>query len=417
MKLRLGLAVALTLFVAACAERPVTPPVVTPPPSTPPVTPVTPPAETPNPVPQAARLSNLPGWQTSDAFIALEALRATCIYKHGRQYGDICAAMTGQDFQSPDEIRDFLDSHLQIVAIDGSGTMTGYFVPDYDGSYIQSDEFSQPVRPRPADLVYVAGSQMTPAQTTAKVAARKVGDTYVPYYTRADIEQMPVTTAYYMRPEDYFYMQLQGSGFLHMPDGKQVYAAYSADNGQPFVGIAKTMVQQGYLTSSQTSGDNIHAWLASHRGPDAQAVMNTDPRYAFFAIQPDQTEPQGAAGISLPPGSAIAIDPAFHDLGDLFWLDASVGGNALDNAYPVYDRLVSALDTGGAIKGNIRADLYVGHGRPRDRAGHRGRPHQARAAYVEDRAVHRQLSSEELYEKAMPIRKNAKHAEHPPTRR
>ena len=367
-KLRNGLALGLVLFVAACAEHPVTPPVVTPP-VTPPVTqPVTPPA-VPNPVPEAIRLDTLPGWATSDAFIALEALRATCNYKHGRQYADVCTAVAAQEFQTPDEIKAFLDSHLQleVAPVPGAtGTLTGYFVPDYDAVYAPTAEFSQPVRPRPADLVTVAGSQMTPPQTATKVAARKVGSTYVAYYARADIEQMPVTAAYYMRPEDYFFMQLQGSGFLHMPDGKQVYAAYSADNGQPFVGIAKVMVQQGLLASNQTSGDNIHAWLAAHRGPDAQAVMNADPRYAFFAIQPDQTEPLGAAGIPLPPGSAVAIDPAFHDLGDLYWLDAAVGGNALDNAFPVYQRMVSALDTGGAIKGDVRADLYVGHG---DRAG------------------------------------------------
>jgi membrane-bound lytic murein transglycosylase A len=169
-----------------------------------------------------------------------------------------------------------------------------------------------------------------------------------------------------MRPEDYFFMQLQGSGFLDLPDGKRVYAAYAADNGLPFVGIAKVMVEKGILASNQTSGDNIHAWLAAHRGAEAQAVMNANPRYGFFAIQPNQTEPLGAAGLPLPPGSAVAIDPAYHDLGDLFWVDASVGGNALNNAFPVYQRMVSALDTGGAIKGNIRADLYVGHG---DRAG------------------------------------------------
>jgi membrane-bound lytic murein transglycosylase A len=150
-----------------------------------------------------------------------------------------------------------------------------------------------------------------------------------------------------------------------MPDvagqpGQRVYAAYAADNGQPFVGIAKVMVADGYLAANQTSGDNIHAWLAAHRGPDATAVMNADPRYAFFAIQPNQTEPLGAAAIPLPPGSAIAIDPAYHDLGDLFWLDGEAG--TLSDAFPLYQRLVAALDTGGAIKGNVRADLYVGHG-------------------------------------------------------
>jgi len=364
---RFGLAVSLvlTLLVAACAERPATPPVVTPPPVTPPAQPEQPSQPyLPTPVPEGSRLSDLPGWDATDPFVALEALRSTCAYKQGRQYASVCAAMAQQDFESSEQIFAFLNAHLQIEKLDGAGLMTGYFVPDYDAAYTPDAEFSQPVRPRPADLVYVAGSQLTPPSTAAKVAARKVGDAYVPYYTRAEIEQMPVTTGYYMRPEDYFFMQLQGSGFLDMPDGKRVYAAYAADNGQPFVGIAKVMVQKGYLAQNETSGDNIHAWLADHRGPEATEVMNANPRYGFFAIQPDQTEPLGAAGLPLPPGSAIAIDPAFHDLGDLFWVDASAG--SLSDAFPAYDRMVAALDTGGAIKGNIRADLYVGHG---ERAG------------------------------------------------
>lgn len=355
---------ALALLVTACAETPSTPPVVTPPttPTTPPVTPpvTQPPVPTVNPVPVEKRLSTLPGWEDTDAFIALEALRATCTYKKGRQYAAICATLATQEFDSPDQIKDFLNRNLQVVPLDGQGTLTGYYVPDYAANYVQTDEFSQPVRPKPADLVIIPGAQLTPASAAAKIAARKVGDKYVPYYVRADIEMMPVMTGYYMRPEDYFYMQLQGSGFLDMPDGRRVYAAYAADNGQPFVGIAKVMVQRGYLASNETSGDNIHQWLADHRGPEATDVMNANPRYAFFAIQPDQIEPNGAAGLPLPPGSAIAVDPSLHDLGDLFWIDAKAG--TLNGAFPEYHRLVSALDTGGAIKGNIRADLYVGHG-------------------------------------------------------
>ncbi len=374
MNWRHGLALGLVLFAAACAERPSS--VVTPPTGHPqnPSNPANPPsAEISTPVPEASRLSNLPGWDQSDAFVALEALRATCNYKKGRGYASVCQAMAGQDFNSPDDVKTFLLRNLQIAPVDGQpaelgapGTLTGYFVPDYDAMTVPSAEFSQPVRLRPDDLVYVSGAQMTPVQSGAKVAARKVTGKYVPYYTRADIEQQPAQSPYYMRPEDYFFMQLQGSGFLDLPDGKRVYAAYAADNGQPFVGIARVMVDRGILASNQTSGDNIHSWLAAHRGPDAQDVMNADPRYTFFAIQTNQTEPNGAAGQPLPPGSAIAVDPGYHDLGDLFWLDAHVGGNALSDAFPAYQRMVSALDTGGAIKGNIRADLYVGHG---DRAG------------------------------------------------
>ena len=370
----------LLLLVAACAQAPMTPPGVTPPPTKPvPGQPQPPISTAENSVPLDKRLSNLPGWDDSDAFIALEALRATCTYKKGRQYAPVCAAMAGQDFDSPEQIKDFLNRHLQVELLTGAptpgastlapstpapsareGTLTGYYVPDYEADYVQTPEFSQPVRPKPDDLVIIPGSQLTPPSTAAKIAARKVGDVYLPYYTRADIEQMPVMTGYYMRPEDYFYMQLQGSGFLDMPDGKRVYAAYAADNGQPFVGIAKVMVARGYLAANETSGDNIHQWLADHRGAEAADVMNANPRYAFFAIRPDQTEPNGAAGLPLPPGSAIAVDPSLHDLGDLFWLDAKAG--TLNGAFPAYQRLVSALDTGGAIKGNIRADLYVGHG-------------------------------------------------------
>jgi membrane-bound lytic murein transglycosylase A len=360
-----ALPVAALWLLAACAEAPQIS--VAPPNPAPPVTPVAPPeTQGPNPVPPAVRLSTLPGWDRTDAFIALEALRSTCAYRKGRQYADVCRAMAAQDFESPGQIKDFLNSHLQVEAIPGTGTLTGYFVPDYEATTTPTGDFTQPVRGRPADLVYVPGSQMTPAQPAAKVAARRAGGLYVPYYSRAEIERQPATADYYMRPEDYFFMQIQGSGFLDTPDGRRVYAAYAADNGLPFVGIARTLVERGDLAPGQTSGDAIHAWLAAHRGAEAQSVMNADARYIFFSINPNQAEPDGAAGVALPPGSAVAVDPAYHDLGDLLWISATAGDNALDGAFPAYQRLVSALDTGGAIKGNIRADLYVGHG---DRAG------------------------------------------------
>jgi len=356
VRLRSGFALGLlALLVVACAERPVTPPVVTPP-----KTPEAPPVYLPTPVPEGARLSDLPGWENTDPFIAIEALRATCQYKKGRQYAPVCADMARQDFETPQQIMAFLNVHFRVEKVEGQGLLTGYFVPDYDAQLTPDAEFSQPVRTKPADLVYVPGSQMTPASSAPKVAARKLGDLFVPYFTRAEIEQLPANAQYYMRPEDYFFMQLQGSGFLDLPDGKRVYAAYAADNGWPFVGIAKTLTERGILDKTQTSGDNIHAWLAAHRGPEATEIMNTNPRYGFFAIQPDQTEPVGASGLALPSGSAIAIDPTQNDMGDLFWIDADAG--ALKDSFPAYQRMVAALDTGGAIKGKIRADLYVGHG-------------------------------------------------------
>ncbi len=164
-----------------------------------------------------------------------------------------------------------------------------------------------------------------------------------------------------MRPEDLFYLQIQGSGVLSFPDGRHMKAAYTADNGKPFVAIARPMVNLGLLGGAGASGDNIRAWLAAHRGAQAQAVMWLDPRYVFFNVAPDDgREPPGAAGVPLPPGRAIAIDPGRHAYGELFWIDASAP--TLTGAAKTYRRTVVALDTGAAIRGEVRADLYIGSG-------------------------------------------------------
>jgi membrane-bound lytic murein transglycosylase A len=125
------------------------------------------------------------------------------------------------------------------------------------------------------------------------------------------------------------------------------------------------MRQRGLLPANNTSGEAIRGWLADHRGEKAAEIMRLNPRYVFFRLEADDgADPQGAAGISLPAGHAIAVDPAFHAYGEAVWIDASAP--TLAGAFPVYRRLVMALDTGGAIKGEVRADLYLGRG---DEAG------------------------------------------------
>jgi len=164
-----------------------------------------------------------------------------------------------------------------------------------------------------------------------------------------------------MRPEDLFFLQIQGSGVLEFPDGRRTRALFDTVNGAPFVAIAASMRRQGLLAANQTSGDAIRAWLAAHRGPDADTVMRLNPRYVFFRLAPDDgREPAGAAGVALPAGRAVAIDPAEHAMGELLWLDGEAP--TLSGAFPVYRRLVMALDIGGAIKGAARADLYLGRG-------------------------------------------------------
>ena len=136
---------------------------------------------------------------------------------------------------------------------------------------------------------------------------------------------------------------------------------FDGHNGQPFAGIATPMRDRGLLPGDNTSGQAIRQWLADHRGEEAEAIMRLNPRYVFFRTAPDDgLDPAGAAGIPLPAGRAIAVDLTRNVLGEPFWIEASAP--MLSGAFPSYRRLVMALDTGGAIKGETRADLYIGLG-------------------------------------------------------
>jgi membrane-bound lytic murein transglycosylase A len=333
-------AVLAAATAAACAPLPASPPpgppIVRGPEAPPPVRGQQPPAL----VVQGEPLSSLPGWAEEDHRAAFEAFRTTCARAPALQAA--CASARQAGALSAPEARAWLEARFVAQPVQpeagGSGLLTGYFAPEYQARDRPDAEFSAPVRPRPADLVQGQ-----------------------PYLDRAAVERTPAQALAWMRPEELFFLQIQGSGTLSFPDGRRVRAVYAADNGHPFVGIARVMRAQGLLADNQTSGEAIRSWLAEHRGPEAQAVMNANPRYIFFALQrDDDREPAGAAGIPLPPGRAVAVDPSRHTYGELFWIDAAAP--ALSGAFPTYRRLVSALDTGGAIKGAVRADLYLGRG-------------------------------------------------------
>ncbi len=179
---------------------------------------------------------------------------------------------------------------------------------------------------------------------------------------RATIESRPAPDALaWMRPEDLFFLQIQGSGVLVFDDGARWRAVFDGANGAPFLAVAGPMLRRGLLQGGQASAAAIHDWLARHRGAEAATIMDLDRRYVFFRLEPDDGQtPMGAAGARLPPGRAVAVDPAFHNMGELLWIDAA--SPTLAGAFPHYQRLAIALDTGIAIKGNSRADLYLGEG-------------------------------------------------------
>ena len=310
----------------------------------------------------AVSFNDLAGWSQEDHLGALDAFRQGCGVAKEPAMADVCRRARGAAAGDDASARRFLEVNFQPEPVAGQGLLTAYFAPEYEARMSRSTEFSAPLRGKPADLVTLDLGLFENSFVGKKVTGRVEGAAFVPYPDRAAIEATAETRPLaWMRPEDLFFLQIQGSGVLTLPDGRRVRAAFAGSNGKPFVGIANAMRDKGLLPDNNTSGDAIRIWLADHRGPEADAIMQLNPRYVFFQTLPDDgKQAVGAAGIALPAGRAIAVDPSQHAMGELFWLDASAP--KLAGAFPAYRRLAVALDVGGAIKGDVRADLYTGTG-------------------------------------------------------
>jgi len=355
--MRLGvIAAALAaLSVAACATPYEHGPI---PPDYPPLPrPAPEPLPSPAPAPEPPRIiavTQLPGWAAEDHDAAFEAWRAVCKPAGGTPLDELCRRARAVRDTGPGVGKAFFEAFFQAERLGGEGVLTAYFAPTYEARSQRTDEFSAPVRRKPDDLFVEADGRV--------MLLDPDGQRTLPYPDRTMIESTPADRPLaWMRPEELFFLQVQGSGVLVFEDGKRQKALYAANNGRTFAGIANPMRDRGLLARDNTGGDAIRNWLAAHRGPEADEIMRLNPRYAFFRMAPDDGKPPvGAANIPLPAGRAVAVDPSFHPMGELLWVDAEAP--LLTGAFPAYRRLATALDTGGAIKGEVRADLYLGEG-------------------------------------------------------
>jgi len=355
--LRVASATLAALALYACA----TPGALTPPAPPSVATPPAPPLAAAPPRAQGEQgFASLPGWDAEDHVGALRAFAAGCGVSKDTDLLAVCARARALGPVDEASARLFLEANFRAERVGDRGLLTAYFAPCYEARESRDGPFTAPVLAKPA-------GPTVQDMLDAAIAGRKLGDLAADagpttYPDRADIETTPPDHVLaWMKPEELFFLQIQGSGVLNLPDGRRLKAMFSASNGKPFVPIARILRDRGILADNNTSGDAIMAWLAEHRGPEADEVMRQNPRYVFFHLEPDDgREPAGTAGVALIPGRALAVDPAQHALGDLYWIDARAP--VLGGAFPVYQRLAMALDSGGAIKGAVRADLYAGSG-------------------------------------------------------
>ena len=274
-----------------------------------------------------------------------------------------CAALRGASDERA--LRDVLGREFQAFAASDSGReewlFTGYYEPELRGSRTRSGRYAVPVHGRPADLVAVELGQFREPLRGERIAGRVEDGRLVPYATRAEIlagaidGRAPVL-AWVDDPVDLFFMQVQGSGVLALDDGSRLRLGYAGGNGRPYVAIGRVLVDRGAMPLEAVSMQSIRAWLAANPG-EADAVMNANPSYVFFREIAGEG-PLGTEGVPLTPARSLAVDRLFVPMGVPVWLDAA---DPLDPAARLR-RLMVAQDTGGAIRGVVRGDVYWGAG-------------------------------------------------------
>ncbi len=248
--------------------------------------------------------------------------------------------------------------------LDGStsGLITGYYEPVIEGSRNKNDKYRFPVYARPDDLITVELASIYPELANKRVRGRVVGTKLIPYYNRSEIEAdtSPLQGREFLWVDDQidlFFLQIQGSGMVHLENGEKMHIGYADQNGQAYQSIGRLLIDKGELTADKASMQGIKDWARNNTGK-LRELLNANPSYVFFReLPPGLPGPIGALGSPILAERVLAIDPRFVPLGAPIFMSTN-----LPNSNKPLNRLMMAQDTGGAIKGGVRADFFWGSG-------------------------------------------------------
>ena len=371
-------AVVAAVLVTGCATVPPPKPAPVVPPPAPPV--VTPEAPGPRVTFTPAAWSDLPGWTIDRVDEAWPAFVVGCRAlvadpKTSAVWRAPCAAAAVADVRDAAAARAFFDRHFSVWKVafpDGrdTGIVTGYYEPLLAGSRTPSAQFRVPLFAAPDDLLTVDLTALFPELKDKRVRGRVEGKSVVPYWPRADIEagRAPLAgkaLAYVADPVDAFFLQIQGSGRVQLADGSVMRVGYADQNGHPYRSVARVLIERGELTLERASLQAIRAWGQQH--PDQlPALLDENPSYVFFREVPPPAPgtldasidgPLGSLGVPLLRERTIAVDARAVPLGAPVFL-----ATTRPLSTTPLQRLVLAQDTGGAIRGAVRADYFWGFG-------------------------------------------------------
>lgn len=391
MRVALVLPVAALCFVAACA--PISTPAPVPAPD----------IKTGRPLPAqflATTFSALKGWNQDRHGEAVPALKKSCAklmtlpddrslgandgVPGGRvkNWRGVCAAAQHLDAADNASAKRFFETWFAPYEVRDAGTLseggaglfTGYYEPELNGAWARGGKYQTPLLARPSDLVSVGLGAFDQDLGGNTVWGRVQGAKLKPYPDRAAIEggelgDLAKPLLWVDSPVDAFFLHVQGSGRVRLGDGTVAHVGFAGKNGKRYKSIGRVLIDSGEIPANRLTMDAIRKWVDARptKGP---ALLKQNPSYIFFRLLKGDG-PLGAQGVALTAERSLAIDRRFLPLGAPLWVQTH---DPLDGAQS-YNRLMVAQDTGGAIKGAVRGDIFFGAGnRATRRAGNMKRP-------------------------------------------
>jgi len=290
----------------------------------------------------------------------------------GTSLREPCRAAKALDITDGAKARAFFEEHFLPLRIsrlgEEAGFVTGYYEPVIDGSQSQTDVYNVPVYRRPSNLFVRGFNQAAVGLPNKGQVFRKIGRRkLVPYYDRAEIEDGVIAgrgleICWLKDQTDLLFAQIQGSARVRLQDGSTIRINYDAHNGYPYTPVGRILIDRGIIPKEQMSMQKIREWM--DQNPDgAQELRRQNRSYVFFRVVSlsDKDEPVGAQGVPLTPGRSIAVDRSLHVYGTPFFIEGELPIESEQSRTP-FHRLMVAQDTGSAIMGPARADIYYGTG-------------------------------------------------------
>lgn len=332
---------------------------------------------------EVAEFSDLKGWNEDKHEEILPAFQKSCgklkWIKKSRSMGgshfagktddwkEVCAKLLALPADRA-VIRTFFEKNFTpfLVTDNGKkeGLFTGYYEASLKGSLVQSEKYSNPLYLRPDELVMVHLGRFRDSLKGQRIAGQVKNGELVPFPDRADIEKgalenRDLEIVWVDSAVDSFFLHIQGSGRIELDDGSAMRVGYAAQNGHPYFAIGKTLIEEGHVPREKMSMQAIRDWL--EKNPErAHDVMNKNASYIFFR-ELKTSGPIGAQGVELTAKRSLAVDRKWMPLGVPVWLETELEQENSTQTL-AFNRLMMAQDTGGAIRGPVRGDVFWGHG-------------------------------------------------------